>query len=89
MLPKNETINKAIDEDNKDSIIHDRIEAAKEESKELTMGAALVSKPEATEAEVVEETPATTPTVVPSTAEESPAKKAMREAMEKAKTENK
>lgn len=38
MLPKNETIYKAIAADNEDSIIADRINAAKEESKGLTMG---------------------------------------------------
>jgi recombinational DNA repair protein RecT len=38
MLPKNATINRAIAEDNKDSVISDRLEGAKEKSKELTMG---------------------------------------------------
>lgn len=38
MVPKNEVIIKAIAEDNKDSIIADRLEAAREESEGLTMG---------------------------------------------------
>lgn len=38
MLPKNESINLAIAEDNKDSIISDRLLPAVEESKNLTMG---------------------------------------------------
>jgi recombination protein RecT len=38
LLPKNENINKAIAEDNKDSIIGDRLDAATEESKSLPMG---------------------------------------------------
>jgi len=38
LAPKNETLNIAIAEDNKDSIIADRIEAAKAETKGLTMG---------------------------------------------------
>lgn len=38
LVPKNEVIVKAIDEDNKDSIIADRLESAKEESEGLTMG---------------------------------------------------
>lgn len=41
MLPKNETISRAIAEDNRDSIISDRIEAAKKESDALKMGAVL------------------------------------------------
>lgn len=39
MLPKNETINRAIAEDNKDSIISDRLEAAKKDVPALSMGA--------------------------------------------------
>lgn len=39
MLPKNETINLAIAEDNKDSIIGDRMEKAKLEAATMTMGA--------------------------------------------------
>jgi len=38
LVPKNETIYRAIDEDNKDSVIADRLDSAKEESKSLTMG---------------------------------------------------
>lgn len=38
MLPKNETIYRAIAADNEDSIIADRINAAKDEAKSLTMG---------------------------------------------------
>lgn len=38
LVPKNETIFKAIDEDNKDSIIHDRMNQAKVESSSLKMG---------------------------------------------------
>lgn len=38
LVPKNEAIVKAIDTDNKDSIIADRLEAATEESESLTMG---------------------------------------------------
>ncbi len=41
LLPKNETINKALEEDNQDSVISDRLNAATKESKSLTMGAAL------------------------------------------------
>lgn len=41
LLPKNETINRAIAADNQDSIISDRLNKAKKESKSLTMGAAL------------------------------------------------
>lgn len=37
LLPKNEIINRAIAEDNKDSIISDRLENAKEESNSLSM----------------------------------------------------
>lgn len=39
LVPKNEIIVKAIDEDNKDSIIADRLEAAKKDTPALTMGA--------------------------------------------------
>lgn len=38
LLPKNETINRAIAEDNKDSIIADRLEKAKEQSNSLKLG---------------------------------------------------
>lgn len=38
LAPKNEKLNLAIAEDNKDSIIADRLDAAKEESKDLSMG---------------------------------------------------
>lgn len=90
MLPKNETINRALATDNQDSVMADRIEAAKNESKGLTMGSVLENKTtDIKEAEVVEsveptyepvdEKPATPP------APETPAKKAMREAAEKAK----
>lgn len=41
LMPKNENIIVAIAEDNKDSIIADRLEAAKEESDSLTMGSLL------------------------------------------------
>lgn len=41
LLPKNETINKAIAEDNKDSNIQDRLEKAQVESEPLKMGALL------------------------------------------------
>jgi phage RecT family recombinase len=44
LAPKNETLNLAIAEDNKDSIIQDRIEAASKESGGLKMGALLESK---------------------------------------------
>jgi recombination protein RecT len=45
LVPKNEVIVNAIDEDNKDSIIGDRMEAAKETERSLTMGN-LLKKPE-------------------------------------------
>ena len=45
MIPKNENINAAIAEDNKESIISDRMEKAKEESVDMTMGAHLISEP--------------------------------------------
>lgn len=38
LLPKNETINKAIDADNADSVMSDRLAAAKEASKPLQLG---------------------------------------------------
>lgn len=38
-LPKDDRINLAIAEDNKDSVMHDRIEAAKQESEGMKMGA--------------------------------------------------
>lgn len=38
LVPKNETIFKAIDADNQDSIIGDRLDAAKESAKSLSMG---------------------------------------------------
>lgn len=38
LLPKNEIINQAIDLDNRDSILSDRLESAKEESENLSMG---------------------------------------------------
>lgn len=38
LAPKNETLNRAIAEDNKDSIIHDRMEAARKEASSLQMG---------------------------------------------------
>lgn len=41
LLPKNETINKAIALDNQDSVMSDRVEEAKKESKQLTMGSIL------------------------------------------------
>ena len=40
LLPKNETIMRAIAEDNKDSVIGDRLEGAMKDSQALTMGAA-------------------------------------------------
>jgi len=49
LLPKNETINRAIAEDNRDSIISDRLDKAKKEGISLTMGAALKELPESTE----------------------------------------
>lgn len=41
LAPKNESLNLAIAEDNKDSIIADRLDKAKEESSSLTMGSLL------------------------------------------------
>lgn len=41
LIPKNETINRAVAEDNKDSIISDRLDAAKDKSESLKMGALL------------------------------------------------
>lgn len=38
LLPKNETINKAIAADNADSVLHDRLEAAKVDTEKLEMG---------------------------------------------------
>jgi recombination protein RecT len=38
LAPKNETLNRALSEDNKDSVIADRLEQAKSESQSLTMG---------------------------------------------------
>ena len=46
LLPKNETINKAIAEDNKDSIISDRLDTATKESDNLKMGNLLKAKNE-------------------------------------------
>lgn len=43
MLPKNETINRAIAEDNKDSIMSDRIAEAKKDSESLKMGSILTA----------------------------------------------
>jgi hypothetical protein len=44
LVPKNATIFQAIQEDNKDSIIADRMEAAETASKGLTMGALVKSE---------------------------------------------
>lgn len=44
LVPKNEAIVKAIAEDNKDSIIQDRLEAAEKESESLKMGSLLEGK---------------------------------------------
>jgi recombination protein RecT len=41
LLPKNKLIDKALAEDNKDSIMSDRLETAKKDSESLNMGAAL------------------------------------------------
>lgn len=46
LVPKNETIVRAIAEDNKDSVIQDRIDAATKESEGLKMGALLEGKQE-------------------------------------------
>lgn len=46
MVPKNEAIVTAIDADNKDSIIADRLEQAKEESEDLKMGNLLINENE-------------------------------------------
>ncbi len=46
LAPKNETLNFAIGEDNKDSVIQDRMEAAVKESDSLKMGALLENKKE-------------------------------------------
>lgn len=43
LMPKNETINKAIAEDNKDSIIADRLESATHGTQGLTMGSLLTN----------------------------------------------
>jgi recombination protein RecT len=48
LVPKNETIFKAISLDNQDSIISDRLEKAKEQSKSLQMGEVLENKYEKT-----------------------------------------
>ncbi len=55
LAPKNEKLNFAIAEDNKDSIIADRLEAAKEESKPLSMGNLLKDERKNTKEEVVKE----------------------------------
>jgi recombinational DNA repair protein RecT len=92
LLPKNETINRAIAADNQDSIMHDRIEAAKKESESLKMGSVLENKTtETTDGEVTESTPVgIEPTYEPiidkPATPETPAKKAMREAAEKVGT---
>lgn len=77
LLPKNETINKAFAEDNKDSTINDRLAIPKSDMIELSMGNLEVSTenpemPEPTYEDIPPE-------------QESPIKKAMREGMEKAK----
>jgi len=41
LLPKNETINRALAADNQDSVISDRLENAQKDTKSLTMGAVL------------------------------------------------
>lgn len=43
LVPKNETIYKAIDMDNKDSVLSDRLEQAQKESTDLTMGKLLTT----------------------------------------------
>lgn len=43
LAPKNETLNRAIAEDNKDSVISDRLNAAREESSSLAIGNAMVN----------------------------------------------
>lgn len=55
LVPKNESLVKAIAEDNKDSIIADRLEPAKEASKDLTMGSLLKDENNKTEVEETEE----------------------------------
>lgn len=51
LLPKNETINRAIDADNHDSIMYDRIEDAKKSSENLKMGNLLKANEDNTENE--------------------------------------
>lgn len=55
MLPKNEIIDKAISEDNKDSVISDRLEKAKEESEGLKMGELVVEEEKSVTAEELAE----------------------------------
>lgn len=55
LVPKNETINQAIAEDNKDSVISDRLESAEKLSSGLKMGSILKSNDEAKEAKKPEE----------------------------------
>lgn len=58
LLPKNETINVAIDADNRDSKMHDRIEEAKRSSKSLKMGNLLEPNGENKEGENESQDPA-------------------------------
>ncbi len=86
LLPKNETINRALAADNQDSIISDRMPEAEKDVAKLSMGSVIMD-------EEKEETPPPAPPVVKKAevketkAEiaESPIKKTMREAAEKAK----
>ena len=82
LLPKNETVNRAIAEDNKESVMHDRIEAARNESDALRMGALVTPADEPVPAEKTPQEPKKDISEVqPRTA----AGKAVKHAMEQAK----
>ena len=79
----------AIAEDNKDSVIQDRLDKATKESESLNMGAVLLDNKQGS---VQDEPPMTAESVIepvkeipPADENESPAKKAMRAGMQSAK----
>lgn len=61
VLPKNETINRAIAEDNKDSVLHDRLEEKKHQAESLKMGSLVEppksDTPDVADADVEDTTP--------------------------------
>jgi len=80
MVPKNDNLNLALAEDNKESVMQDRIEAGKKESESLKMGALIVDRIDSP----VE--PTYEPVEEKEQEPETPAKKAMRESAESVKT---